>query len=142
MFDLRLLSRALPLSAFGELSIGAHRENFSADLTVWDEDDYHASWLRSAAYIVEHGHGRFLVSVGETGVYETWAAAARGANVRLYKSIMRSTATERFASPADAETPSLDDAAREDMSPSTHYFRCNLVDIAAFEARLRGEMVN
>ncbi|MFT3729420.1 MAG: hypothetical protein QM759_16470 [Terricaulis sp.] len=140
MFNLRLLSRALPLSAFGELSIGAHRENFSADLGVWDEEDYQASWLRSAAHIIEHGYGRFLVSAPGNGMYETWVCRATGATVRLYKSIMLSTATERFDTPADAETPADEYAIKE--SPMLNCYHCNLVDIADFEARLRGRVVN
>ena len=142
MFDLRLLSRALPLSAFGELSIGAHRENFSADLGVWDEEDYQASWIRSAAHIIEHGYGRFLVSAPGNGMYETWVCHANGARVRVFKSIMLSTATERFESPADAEAPIDDSAARYEGNPMLNYYHCNLVDIADFEARLRGQVVN
>lgn len=142
MFDLRLLNRALPSSAFGELSVGAHRENFSADLGVWDEEDYQASWLRSAAHIIEHGYGRFLVSVPGNGMYETWVCHANGASVRLFKSIMLSTATERFDTPADAEAPSEDRIGRQEQTPSVNYYHCNLVDIADFEARLRGKVVN
>lgn len=142
MFDLRLLSRALPLSAFGELSVGAHRENFSADLSLWDEDDYHASWLRTAAHVIEHGYGRFLVSVPGNGMYETWVCHTRGGSVRLYKSIMLSTATEDFDSPADAEAPAEDYASRHEDSPRLNYYRCDLADIADFEARLRGKALN
>jgi hypothetical protein len=137
MFDIRLLGRALPLSAFGEVSIGAHRENFSADLAVWDEEDYTASWIRSAAHVIEHGYGRFLVSVGGNGMYESWGCHTRGTNVRIFKSIMLSTATERFTSPSDAEAPAEDYAARHEESPTMNYYHCNLVDIADFEARLR-----
>jgi hypothetical protein len=142
MFDIRLLSRALPLSAFGELSIGAHRENFSADLALWDKEDYQASWVRSAAHVIEHGHGRFLVSVTSGGMYETWTCHARGASVRIFKSILLSTATERFDSPSDAEAPAEDFASRREDSPALNYYRCNLVDIADFEARLHGKVVN
>jgi hypothetical protein len=142
MFDLRLLSRALPLSAFGELSIGSHRENFSADLGIWDEGDYQASWARSAAHVIEHGYARFLVSVSQAGIFETWAAHARGANVRLFKSIMLSTSTEHFCSPADAEAPAEDQALSHEERPTIIYYRCNLVDIADFEARLRGMALN
>jgi hypothetical protein len=137
MFDIRLLGRALPLSAFGEVSIGAHRENFSADLGVWDEEDYAASWIRSAAHVIEHGYGRFLVSVGPTGMYESWVCHARASSVRLFKSIMLSTATERFRSPADAEAPAQDYRARHEDAPTLNYYHCNLADIADFEARLR-----
>ncbi|GAM98361.1 hypothetical protein U91I_01994 [alpha proteobacterium U9-1i] len=145
MFDLALDRRGESGGARGEILIGDHRETFLVDLSYWDFDEYRASWLRSAAHVLEHGYGRFLVSVSIPGqlLYITWVVRTRAGEARLHKSFLLPDYTRDFIQPEEAETPLEDFATRDqDESADIHVFRCALRDIADFETRLRGAAVN
>lgn len=129
----------------GEIVIGEHRESFLVDLSFWDAEEYRASWLRSAAHVLEHGYGRFLVSVSIPGqlLYITWVCRTRGPEALLFKSFLLPTYTEVFTRPEEAEAPPEDYALRNvDEGPDVAVHRCALRAIADFETRLRGAAVN
>lgn len=145
MFSLSLDRRGEADAARGEIVIGGFRENFLVDLSFWDFDDYRASWLRSAAHVLEHNYGRFLASVSIPGQapYITWVARVRDGEARFFKSFLLTSYTNDLSHPEDAETPPEDYAARnDDEGPEVHVYRCALRDVAEFETRLRGGAVN
>lgn len=145
MFDLTLDRRGEGGGARGEIVIGDFRESFLVDLSYWDVDEYRASWLRSAAHVLEHGYGRFLVSASIPGqaLYISWVVRTSDGEARLHKSFLLPSYTQDFLQPEDAETPVEDYATREqEEGPETHVYRCALRDIAEFETRLRGTTVN
>lgn len=139
MFDIRLDRRGRRDDALGEIHIGAHRESFLIDLSFWDGDEYGASWLRSAAHVLEHGYGRFLVSVSAPGqtTYTTWVCRTHEGEARLHKSLLLASISVDYFSPEEAETPPEDYAERHDEEPKLIVHRCSLRDIADFETRLR-----
>ncbi|MGD9967799.1 MAG: hypothetical protein AB7T59_14860 [Hyphomonadaceae bacterium] len=123
-----------------EVQIGAHGEDISIDLRVWDAQAYRASWLRSAAHVLEHGYGRFLLSVSRPGdrIFTTLVCRTRFDRLLLFKSLLLPSATNDYADPAEAETIAEDFAARNDTEPELIVWYCDLSDMAAFESRLRG----
>lgn len=139
MFDIRLDRRGRESDALGELTIGAHRESFLSDLSFWDVEDYEASWLRGAAHLLEHGYGRFLLTVSAPGqqMYAAWICRTRDSEARLHKALMLTSTTVGYRGPEEAENPPEDYAARLDEEPSLIVHRCPLRAIADFETRLR-----
>lgn len=137
MFDIDIDRRGAPA---GAITIGAFSERFTADLSVWDRDAYRASWTRSAAALLEHGYGRFLVSVSAPGrsAYAAWTARARPDAAMLFKTFVLPSITVDFASPQDGEELEDDFADRNKDEPKLRTYHCALADIVAFEARLRG----
>lgn len=143
MFDINLDRRGG--EPIGEVVVAEYRESFLIDLSFWDAEEYRASWLRSAAHVLEHGYGRFLVSVSIPGqlLYITWVCRTRGPEALLFKSFLLPSYTEVFSRPEEAETPLEDYAMRNvDEEPGATVHRCALRDIADFETRLRGAAVN
>jgi len=138
VFDLRIERRmGGPMC---QIRIGAHAEDVPIDLEVWNASAYRASWLRSAAHILERGYGRFLLSVSRPGdhIFTTLVCRMRFDQLFLFKSLMLPSATDDYIDPTEAETPAEDYAARSDTEPDLVVWFCELRDMAAFEARLRG----
>jgi hypothetical protein len=140
MFDIALDRRGRESDAMGEIVIDAHRESFLADLSYWTADDYRASWLRTAAHVLEHGHGRFLVSVNAPGQspYLAFVVRVRGDEAIVFKSFLLTSLTDAFAQPEDGEVMREDYAERGNDEPRLGVHRCPLRHIADFEVRLRG----
>jgi hypothetical protein len=137
MFDLRIERRiGGPMC---QVRIGAHAEDVPIELSVWSAPHYQASWLRSAAHVLEHGYGRFLLSVSRPGerIYITLVCRTRFDRLFLFKSLQLPSATETYLTPADAEIPPDDFEARNDSEPELIVWPCELRDVAEFEARLR-----
>lgn len=138
MFDIRIERRGQSNDAMGELIVANASESFIAELSYWDLEDYSASWLRSAARVLERGVGRFLVSVHAPGqaTFHSWACRVDGGDVVISKSFLLPERTIDLRASEDAEF-FADDGAEAEVAPAIH--RCTLTDIAAFEARLRGQ---
>ncbi|HWA01037.1 MAG TPA: hypothetical protein VG841_12060 [Caulobacterales bacterium] len=135
MFDLRLDRRLRDRDAEGEIAIGDTRKTFHVDLSLWDVEDYRASWRRSIALVLNDGFARFLVSVGEPGqaMFDTWPCWRRGDEVLLINAILLSSITGDFARPQDAEV-----FDNEGPGPATTQYACALADLVDFERRLTG----
>jgi hypothetical protein len=142
MFDIRIERRGHSNDALGELVIGGANEAFIAELSYWDVDDYVASWLRSTARVLERGFGRFLVSVHAPGqaTFHSWACRVQGAEAVLFKSFLLPEKTVDLNNADEAERLADNDDEPSDEHPIIH--RCTLTDIAAFEARLRGQAMS
>jgi len=137
MFNIRIEDRG---ERPGEIIIGAHRERFGVDLSVWSRDEYRASWTRGCGDVLQRGYGRFLASVGApgAGAWTTWICRVDSAEAAFCKSVLLSSLTADFAAPADAETLEGDYAERNSFEETLNWRRCPLQDIAAFEVLLRG----
>jgi CdiI N-terminal domain len=125
----------------GRIVIGDFTETFHAERGLWRAADYHASWRRTAALVLEQGFGRFLVSVGPPGeaVFTTYPCWRRGDAALVQKSILLATLTCDFARPEAAESydPAFSEKAESGGALST--WRCSLRDIAEFERMLQGQ---
>jgi hypothetical protein len=138
MFDLKLDRRGRLNDASGELIIGAFSHEFLIDLSHWSAADYWASWLRSAAHLMQFGYGRFLLSVtAPGGMYETWPCWVKDDRAVFHKAIVLGSITGDFSSPQEAETPPEDYVERGQLRESVRYYSCALTDIAEFERRMR-----
>jgi hypothetical protein len=125
--------------AAGEIVIGEFRAAFTSDLSFWDVDEYRESWRRSAAFVLEHGFGRFLASIGAPGdVYDTWACWRRGDEIVAIHSILLPSISRDFKTPDDAERFGPDRPEIDPGSDALKIHPCSLADIADFERRLRG----
>jgi len=140
MFDITLERRGRMIDAAGEIIIGDFKSVFTFDLSYWSPEDYRASWQRTAALVLEHGFGRFLVSVGAPGaMFETWPCWRAGDEARVIHSFILSSISVDFARVEDAETfasesPELDPGRADTLK----IHPCSLADIADFERRLLG----
>src|SRR5262249_1184329 len=136
MFDIALPDDG----AEGRIVIGAYSESFAPERGGWDASAYRASWLRSAAFVLQDGFARFLVSGGAPGeaMYTTFPAWRRGADVLVQKSFLLASLTRDFAAPEDAERYEAEFSELGESGAPLSTWRCALRDVAEFERVLRG----
>ena len=138
MFDITLERRGRIIEAAGEITIGDFKSLFTFDLSFWSPEEYRASWARSAASVLEHGFGRFLVSVGAPGaMFDTWACWRRFDEAVLLHSFLLSEVTLDFGRPEDGELLGAGTPIERDTEKYKLH-GCGLAEIADFERRLRG----
>jgi hypothetical protein len=135
MFELKFVLAIKPGWARGVITIADYKETFECNTDYWSEDDYVASWGRSAVRLLETSNARFLTSVGPptlSDFYWTWPAWLEGELVFVQNQMLLADSIRTMNSADEAENLTSAREEFDDEGNAISTWLCRKSDVVAF----------